>query len=48
MTFNPAGATVTGPRYAATSNGVIATGGGGANYFPGSIAGSISAGGIYG
>ncbi|MBR0882486.1 hypothetical protein ABIF65_004122 [Bradyrhizobium japonicum] len=48
MTFNPAGATVTGPRYAATSNGVIATGGGGANYFPGSIAGSISNGGIYG
>ncbi|MCW2218762.1 hypothetical protein M2232_002294 [Bradyrhizobium japonicum] len=48
MTFNPAGATVTGPRYAATSNGVIATGGGGANYFPGSIAGSVSAGGIYG
>ncbi|MCK1281359.1 hypothetical protein IVB46_39690 [Bradyrhizobium sp. 61] len=48
MTFNPAGATVTGPRYGATSNGVIATGGGGANYFPGSIAGSVSAGGIYG
>lgn len=48
MTFNPAGATVTGPRYAATSNGVIATGGGGANYFPGSIAGSVSNGGIYG
>lgn len=48
MTFNPAGATVTGPRYAPTSNGVIATGGGGANYFPGSIAGSISNGGIYG
>lgn len=48
MTFNPAGATVTGPRYVATSNGVIATGGGGANYFPGSIAGSVSNGGIYG
>lgn len=48
MTFNPAGATVTGPRYVATSNGVMATGGGGANYFPGSIAGSVGAGGIYG
>lgn len=48
MTFNPSGATVTGPRYVATSNGVIATGGGGANYFPGSVAGSVSNGGIYG
>ena len=37
----------TGPRYVATLNGVIVTGGGGANYFPGSTAGSIGNGGQY-
>jgi hypothetical protein len=36
-----------GPRYVATQNGVINTYGGGASYFPGSVAGSVSTGGIY-
>ena len=46
-TFNVAGATVTGTRYSVSNNAIINTGGGGANYFPGSIAGGASAGGIY-
>lgn len=37
----------TGPRYNATLNGVINTNGGGANYYPGSVAGTIATGGIY-
>lgn len=37
----------TGPRYAASTNGVIQTGGGGPNYFPGNAAGSTSYGGQY-
>lgn len=37
----------TGPRYSATLNGVINTGGGGANYFPGNSAGASSTGGQY-
>jgi hypothetical protein len=37
----------TGPRYGATVNGVVNSGGGGANYFPGSVAGSVANGGVY-
>lgn len=37
----------TGPRYLATLNGVINTGGGGANFLPGSTAGSVGSGGQY-
>jgi hypothetical protein len=40
-------ASVTGPKYLATGNAVIDSGGGGANYFPGSTAGSVSTGGQY-
>ena len=36
-----------GARYAATLNGVIITGGGGANFFPGNSAGSTGSGGQY-
>jgi hypothetical protein len=36
-----------GPRYYANMNGVIKTAGGGANFFPGSIAGGLNAGGQY-
>lgn len=43
-TFSGAAA---GPRYLATENGVISTGGGGANYLPGNAAGAASEGGIY-
>jgi len=38
---------VSGTRYVGTNNAVITTNGGGANYFPGTIAGSTSNGGIY-
>lgn len=37
----------TGARYNASGNGVINTGGGGANYFPGNSAGSVATGGQY-
>jgi hypothetical protein len=37
----------TGPRSYANANGVIKTGGGGATFFPGSIAGGVNAGGQY-
>jgi len=37
----------TGTRYSAAANGVIQTGGGGANFFPGNAAGSTSSGGQY-
>lgn len=37
----------TGARYSVTGNGVAVTGGGGANYLPGTLAGSTSAGGQY-
>lgn len=37
----------TGPRYSATLNGVLYTGGGGASYFPGNSAGSTATGGQY-
>jgi hypothetical protein len=46
MTFS--GAAVTGTRYSVGNNGVIFTNGGGANYFPGTIAGSTATGGQYG
>lgn len=39
--------TYTGPRYRGTTNGVIITNGGGANYFPGSSAGSLLTGAQY-
>ena len=41
------GGSITGKRYDAINNGVILTSGGGANYFPGSVAGTYSNGGIY-
>jgi hypothetical protein len=37
----------TGARYSALLNGVLYTGGGGANYFPGNAAGSTGSGGQY-
>lgn len=46
MTFAGSG-TVTGLKYDATSNAVINTAGGGAGYFPGSVAGSTATGGQY-
>lgn len=39
--------TANGPRYNANSNGVIVTNGAGANFFPGSTAGSTVTGGVY-
>jgi hypothetical protein len=39
--------TATGTRYIAQRNGTINTGGGGANYLPGSLAGSTNTGGQY-
>lgn len=44
MTFS---GTATGKRYQAESQGGISTEGGGANYFPGSSAGSVASGGQY-
>lgn len=44
-TFGGTGAT--GQRYNVSSNGIIQTFGGGATYFPGSIAGAAATGGIY-
>lgn len=38
---------VTGTRYLSTVNGTVITGGGGPNYYPGTIAGSTSNGGVY-
>jgi hypothetical protein len=40
-------ASVTGPRFLVTNNGVINTSGGGANYLPGSVAGTQTTGGQY-
>lgn len=37
----------TGKRYAVTANGVTSTGGGGASYYPGDVAGTASTGGQY-
>ena len=42
-----AGGSVTGPRYAVSANAIINTGGRGATYFPGTIAGTVSTGGQY-
>lgn len=42
-----AGTGATGTRYSFTANGVCYTGGGGANYFPGNVAGSTATGGQY-
>lgn len=39
--------TATGPKYAASLNGVINTGGAGINYFPGNSAGATATGGQY-
>jgi hypothetical protein len=39
--------TATGTRYSVTLNGVVNTGGGGANYLPGNAAGSTATGGQY-
>jgi hypothetical protein len=44
-TFSGTGAT--GKRYDVTGNGVIYTGGGGANYYPGNSAGTTATGGQY-
>jgi hypothetical protein len=38
---------VTGMRYSASENSTISTGGGGPNYYPGTIAGVLSTGGQY-
>lgn len=48
LSFTGAGvATTTGSRYVAQLNGAINTSGGGANYFPGNVAGSLTSGGQY-
>jgi hypothetical protein len=39
--------TVAGKRYSATLNGTINTQGGGANFFPGDVAGTMATGGQY-
>ena len=41
------GGTVTGTRYAAITNSIINTGGGGASHYPGSVGGTTGSGGIY-
>lgn len=46
MSFS-GGSSVTGQRYLAAHNGVIFTNGGGANYLPGSTAGTTATGGVY-
>jgi hypothetical protein len=46
-TYSLGGFTVTGTRYSASGNSVIFTNGGGANYFPGTVAGSTATGGQY-
>lgn len=45
MTFS--GGTITGTRYTVTENAVVRVDGGGASYFPGSVAGSTATGGLY-
>jgi hypothetical protein len=42
---NPA--QVTGKRYLSQDGGIISTNGGGANYFPGTAAGTTANGGVY-
>ena len=46
--FSPLVGNSSGPKYLASFNGVINSEGGGINYYPGSAAGSTSAGGQYG
>jgi hypothetical protein len=46
MTFTNGG-TVTGTRYNCDLNGIMDTGGGGANYVPGNAAGATATGGQY-
>jgi hypothetical protein len=46
-TFTLGGHTVTGNRYNVQQNGVMFVNGGGANYFPGSVAGTTATGGQY-
>jgi hypothetical protein len=41
------GGTISGARYISQRNSVIDTNGGGANFFPGSTAGSTALGGVY-
>jgi hypothetical protein len=49
--INAGGAVITGSatgkRYNAASNGLVNTGGGGASFFPGSVAGTTATGGLY-
>jgi hypothetical protein len=45
--YSVAAGTATGTRYLSGSNSVINTNGGGANFFPGSGAGSTATGGQY-
>ncbi|MBT1509396.1 hypothetical protein KIP88_02680 [Bradyrhizobium sp. SRL28] len=40
-------ANVSGQKYIATANGVISSGGGGASYYPGNMAGTVASGGQY-
>jgi hypothetical protein len=47
LTFSNTYGATTGKRYDATLNGVINTFGGGASYFPGSVAGTTATGGQY-
>ncbi len=47
VTYSLGAFTVTGTRYTALMNAVMQTGGGGANYFPGTIAGSVATGAQY-
>lgn len=47
LTFSLGAFAVTGTRYAASVNGVIDTNGGGASFFPGTIAGTTATGGQY-
>lgn len=47
VTYALGGHTVTATRYYATGNSIIYTNAGGANYFPGTIAGSTATGGQY-
>lgn len=46
-TFTLGAFTVTGTRYSSERNGVLDTNGGGASYFPGTVAGSTATGGQY-
>jgi hypothetical protein len=46
-TFSLGAYSVTGQRYNSTGNSLISSGGGGANFIPGSTAGTTSAGGTY-